>query len=68
MLALEEIMRTTITVEDTLFAEAQRITRVKRPSELFNLSLEALIRQESAKRLSALGGSIPEFKTPPRNR
>jgi len=61
-------MRTTVTVEDTLFEEAKRITNTNRPSELFNLSLQALIKQEKAKRLAALGGSMPDFKTPLRNR
>jgi len=61
-------MRTTITIEDALFEEAQRMANASKPSELFNLSLQALIKQEKAKRLAALGGSIPNFKTPKRNR
>ncbi|MCL2889250.1 MAG: type II toxin-antitoxin system VapB family antitoxin [Eggerthellaceae bacterium] len=61
-------MRTTITIEDELYEEAQRMVNTRKPSQLFNMSLQALIKQEKAKRLSALGGSIPEFKTPLRNR
>ncbi|MCL1891540.1 MAG: type II toxin-antitoxin system VapB family antitoxin [Coriobacteriia bacterium] len=61
-------MRTTITIDDDLFEEAQRMVNARKPSELFSLSLQALVKQEKAKRLAALGGSIPNFKTPVRNR
>ena len=62
------IMRTTITIEDALYEEALRVANPSRPSELFSKSLQALIKQEKAKRLAALGGSMPGFKTPLRNR
>ena len=62
------LMRTTVTLEDELFEKAQRLVNTNRPSELFSLSLQALIKQEKAKRLFALGGTMPEFKTPLRNR
>ena len=61
-------MRLTITVEDALFEEAQRVTNISKPSELFSKSLQALIKQEKANRLIALGGSLPKFETPLRNR
>jgi len=61
-------MRTTVTVEDTLFDEACSLVDMKKPSELFSMGLQALIKQEKAKRLVALGGSLPGFKTPMRNR
>ena len=61
-------MRTTITADDALFEEAQRTTQASRPSELFSMGLQALIKQEKARRLAALGGFMPEFKTPLRNR
>jgi len=61
-------MRTTITIEDELYEEAQRMVNTRKPSQLINMGLQALIKQEKAKRLTALGGSMPEFKTPLRNR
>jgi Arc/MetJ family transcription regulator len=61
-------MRTTITVEDALYEEALRISSLSKPSDLFSKALHALIRQEKAKRLASIGGSLPEFKTPMRNR
>ena len=61
-------MRTTVTIEDALFEEAKRVTKAIKPSEVFHLSLQALIKQEKAKRLAALGGSLPDFQTPVRNR
>jgi Arc/MetJ family transcription regulator len=62
------LMRTTVTVDDALMSEAQRLAPAAKTSELFSIGLKAFIRQEKAKRLAALGGAIPDFVTPPRNR
>lgn len=61
-------MRTTVTLEDRLVDEAQRLTGTKERSRLLNQALESLVRQESARRLAALGGSDPEAWAAPRRR
>jgi len=59
-------MRTTLTIDDQLLAEAQRITGVKEKSALVREGLRALIERESARRLAALGGSEPQLRSVPR--
>jgi Arc/MetJ family transcription regulator len=61
-------MRTTVTIDNDLYEEALRVSKLSKPSELVSESLQALIKQEKAKRLVVLGGSLPEFVTPVRNR
>jgi len=53
-------MRTTVTLDDELIAEAIRLTGTAERSALLRQALEALIARESARRLSALGGSDPD--------
>jgi Arc/MetJ family transcription regulator len=59
-------MRVTLTVDDALMARAQALTGAKHPSELLQRALQALIEQESARRLALLGGTEPELVSPPR--
>ncbi len=54
-------MRTTLTIDDALLAEAQRITGLSEKSALIREGLRALIERESARRLALLGGSDPEL-------
>lgn len=61
-------MRTTINVNDKLLEEAYRLTGIKKKTTLINLGLEALIARESAKRLTALGGTEEQLKTVPRRK
>jgi Arc/MetJ family transcription regulator len=61
-------MRTTITLDDELIATAQEYTGIKEKSALVREALTALIQREAARRLALLGGSAPDFKTPPRRR
>ena len=55
-------MRTTLNIDDRLFAEAVRLTGVKEKTALLRESLRALIQRESARRLARLGGSEPELE------
>ena len=55
-------MRTTLNIEDDLLNRAARLTGVKEKTALVRLGLEALIALESARRLSALGGSEKKLK------
>ena len=54
---IEEVMRTTLNIEDNLIDKASKLTGVKEKTSLVRLGLEALIARESAKRLAKLGGT-----------
>ena len=60
-------MRTTLTLDDELLAQAQQISGLKERSHLLREALLALVQRESAKRLAQLGGSEPQLQTIPRN-
>lgn len=59
-------MRTTVVLDDTLVAEAQRLTRTSETSALVREALRALIERESARRLARLGGSEFNLVSPSR--
>lgn len=59
-------MRTTLTIDDDLYAKAVELTGVHEKSALLRESLKALIALESARRLARLGGSQPELESIPR--
>ncbi len=61
-------MRTTLTIDDDLFARAEALTGLHEKSALLRESLRALIERESARRLAKLGGSEPKLKPAPRRR
>ena len=61
-------MRTTVTVDDALWARAAELSGRSDTGSLVRLGLEALIAQESARRLAALGGSDPGATAATRNR
>ena len=59
-------MRTTLSLDDELVAEAQRLTHTAEKSVLVREALIALIERESARRLAMLGGSEPSLSQIPR--
>lgn len=61
-------MRTTVALEDSLLAEAKRLTQINDNTPLLREALKALIAREAARRLAALGGSDPDAKAAPRRR
>lgn len=61
-------MRTTVILDDTLVAEARRLTGIERKTDLLHAGLRALIAAESARRLAALGGTEPALRAPSRRR
>jgi Arc/MetJ family transcription regulator len=61
-------MRTTITLDDALLAQAHSLSGVTERSVLLREALKALIERESARRLARLGGSEPALKAAPRRR
>ncbi|MBI1731838.1 MAG: type II toxin-antitoxin system VapB family antitoxin [Gammaproteobacteria bacterium] len=61
-------MRTTINLDDSLLAEARRVTGVQERTALVHAGLKALIERESARRLARLAGSQPRLNPVPRRR
>jgi len=61
-------MRTTIALDDSLVRTAQEFTGVAEKTALIREALKALIERESARRLAALGGTMPRLKNIPRRR
>ncbi len=61
-------MRTTLNLDDTLLAEAKRLSGLEERTALIHEGLRALIARESARRLARLGGSEPRLKQVPRRR
>ena len=61
-------MRTTVTLDDELMAQAQTLCGQLERSALLREALQALIQRESARRLAALGGSEPQLEDVPRRR
>jgi hypothetical protein len=50
-------MRTTLHIDPKALEQASRLTGVREKTALVKLGLQALIAQESAKRLARLGGT-----------
>jgi len=64
----EATMRTTVTLDDDLVAKAAELTGIAERSALMRAGLEALVRVESARRLAALGGTMPTAEAGRRRR
>ncbi len=61
-------MRTTLTLDDELLAQAQQISGLTERTHLIREALLALIQRESARRLALLGGTEPQLQPVPRRR
>lgn len=61
-------MRTTITIDDELLANAQEFTGITETSSVIRKALTLLVQHEAAERLITLGGSGPDAEAPPRRR
>lgn len=62
-------MRTTVTIDDKLFAKALALAKPGiGKAELLRQCVQAFIQQQTARRLTALGGDIPALESPPRRR
>lgn len=61
-------MRTTITLDDTLLNQAQKLSGLQERTALLREALSALIERESARRLARLGGTQAGLKPIPRRR
>jgi Arc/MetJ family transcription regulator len=61
-------MRTTLALDDDLMRTAQEYTGMTEKTALVREALTALIEREAARRLAALGGTMPELEEIPRLR
>lgn len=62
-------MRTTVTIDDTLYQKALEMADPDMDkAEIFREAMKTFVRIQAAKRLAALGGSIPEMADIPRER
>ena len=61
-------VRTTVTLEEDLIRKAQAYTGVKEKSALIREALTQLVQREAARRLAALGGTMPELQRIPHRR
>jgi len=61
-------MKTTLNIDDQILKKASRLTGISEKTTLVRKGLEALIAQESAKRLAALGGSERKLNSIPRRK
>ena len=62
-------MRTTLTLDDSLYTEAQALADPGMDkAELLRECVKAFIQRQTARRLAALGGQVPEIMAVPRRR
>ena len=61
-------MRTSVTLDDDLVRTAQELTGLTDKTALLREALKALIEREVARRLAALGGTMPQLRNIPRRR
>jgi Arc/MetJ family transcription regulator len=61
-------MRTTVDLQDELVENARRLTGISEKTALLHAGLKLLIERESARRLAALAGTMPQLKRVPRRR
>jgi Arc/MetJ family transcription regulator len=61
-------MRTTLNIDDEMLNKASRLTGIRAKTSLVRLGLQALIAQESSKRLSKLAGTEKRLRAVPRRR
>lgn len=60
-------MRTTLTIDDALFSKAVSLAAPgMEKSELLTECVKAFIQLQTARRLAALGGQIPDMEQTPR--
>lgn len=60
-------MRTTVTVDDALYARAREFAGADLPpADVFREALETFVRVQAGQRLAALGGAAPDMPDIPR--
>jgi Arc/MetJ family transcription regulator len=62
-------MRTTVTIDDALYDKALEVADPDMDkADIFREAIKTFVRVQAAKRLAALGGSMPEMADVPRRR
>jgi Arc/MetJ family transcription regulator len=62
-------MRTTVTIDDTLYEKAMELADTNMDkADIFREAMKTFVRVQAAKRLAALGGTMPEIQDVPRRR
>jgi Arc/MetJ family transcription regulator len=61
-------MRTTVTLDEALLAEAAEAAGIQERSLLLHEGLKLIVQREAARRLALLGGSAPGLELPARRR
>ena len=61
-------MRTTLNIDDEMLKKASKLTGITEKTSLVRLGLQALIAQESSRRLSQLAGTEKKLRPVPRRR
>lgn len=62
-------MRTTVTIEDALYEKALEVADPgMEKSDIFREAMKTFVRVQAAKRLAALGGTMPDMQDIPRRR
>jgi Arc/MetJ family transcription regulator len=61
-------MRTTITLDNELIRTAQEFTGITEKTALVREALKSLVQREAARRLAALGGTMPDLEDIPQRR
>ena len=60
-------MRTTVTIDDALYEQALQVADPDLDkADIFREAMKTFVRVQAAKRLAALGGSMPQMKDVPR--
>lgn len=60
-------MRTTVTIDDALYEKALEVADTNMDkSDIFREAIKTFVRVQAAKRLAALGGTMPEIQDVPR--
>jgi Arc/MetJ family transcription regulator len=64
-----DVMRTTVTIDDELYAKAMDVADPEMDkADLFREAIKTFVRVQAAKRLAALGGASPDMPEVPRRR
>jgi Arc/MetJ family transcription regulator len=61
-------MRTTIAIDDELFAKAREYAGLTEESAVVREALKAFVEREAGRRLARMGGTQPDAEAPPRRR
>ena len=61
-------MRTTVNLDDKMVEDLREATGIRETSALVRQALVEMRQRVAARRLAALGGTMPDLKAPPRRR